>query len=287
MQSTKPIDQSVNDIVNYSASRPLDWLSLESPGMWWTNKDFVPTPPHQHRTLDIYEVELRLHTPPNFNFLKPKKSTKLNKLHFWKRINKYVGNLIICPTINKGDNLLLDQLSQIMAMKFNMLHPTLCNRIVNNLDFTLIVKMKNIQGFDWKLDLTQELSNSNILICNINNTMVLYFSCRQRDNLHLIFDHHHHCPSQIRCSRPTSQCFDNTWYQNERYPSNSRQCALYPSNDSLQDPAWSETPHLMQRRYSSDFESDKSYFWLTDDTRLHWPKETHNPSSTSFLTYKK
>ena len=70
---------------------------------------------------------------------------------------------MICLVIEKSDNLFLDQLSQIMEMKFNMLHLTMCNRIIDDLDCTLIATVKKNRGFNRKLDLTQELSYPNNL----------------------------------------------------------------------------------------------------------------------------
>ena len=67
---------------------------------------------------------------------------------------KDIINLIIYPTIDKNGNLLLDQLSQITEMKFNMLHLTMCNMIVDDLDCILIVTLKNGQGLEKKPKLT-------------------------------------------------------------------------------------------------------------------------------------
>ena len=68
-------------------------------------------------------------------------------------------------------------------MKFNILHLTMCNRIINNLDCNLIVTMKNNQGFNKKPEVTKELSDTNNLNPNINKTTILYFNCEQRDTL--------------------------------------------------------------------------------------------------------
>ena len=48
-----------------------------------------------------------------------------------------------------------------MAMKFNMIHLTMCIRIINSLDCTFIVIVKNIWGFNKKLKLAQELAIPN------------------------------------------------------------------------------------------------------------------------------
>ena len=84
--------------------------------------------------------------------------------------------MIIFPTINKSDNLLLNDLSQVISMKFNMLHFTMCNRIISNLDYTLIAIVKNNRGFDREPELTQGLLDPYSLNANINNTMPFFFS---------------------------------------------------------------------------------------------------------------
>ena len=115
-------------------------------------------------------------SPLNCSFMKPNQSKKVNKLHFWKRLHKDISNLIVFLALKKCDNLLLDQLSQIREMKFNMLHLTMCNRIVSDLDCTFIVTVKNNWCFERKLDLTQELSNPENLSSSINSTMKHWFS---------------------------------------------------------------------------------------------------------------
>ena len=84
--------------------------------------------------------------------------------------------MIIYPTINKSDNLFLDQLSEIMERKFNMIRLTLCNRIIGDLDCTLIVIVKNNRGFDRKPKITEEFSDPKSLHANIDNTMILNIS---------------------------------------------------------------------------------------------------------------
>ena len=68
-------------------------------------------------------------------------------------------------------------------MKLNMLHFTICNKIISDLDCTLIVSMKNSWGFDREPDFTQELLDPNNVCANSKNTMIFWFSNRQRDNL--------------------------------------------------------------------------------------------------------
>ena len=99
---------------------------------------------------------------------------------------KDINNLIIYLTIDKCDNLLLNQLSQVMLVNFNMLHLSMCNMIINYLYCTLIVIVKNSRGFDRKPKLTQELLDPNNLSASIDNTMILSFSSRQRDNLRFL-----------------------------------------------------------------------------------------------------
>ena len=86
--------------------------------------------------------------------------------------------MIISPTINKCDNPLLDQLSQIMAMKFNMLHLIMCNRIISKLDCILTIIVKKSQGFVRKHELTQKLLAPKALSANTKNTMIVCFSHR-------------------------------------------------------------------------------------------------------------
>ena len=62
-----------------------------------------------------------------------------------------------------------------MAMKFNILHLVVCNKIIDDLDDTLIVTVKNSQGFDRKPKLTQGLLNPYGLSTSINYTMILSF----------------------------------------------------------------------------------------------------------------
>ena len=152
--------------------------------MWWTNKDLgsntSPLVLHSGYSID----RITFATPPhNCSFLKPKKSTKLNKQSFQNRLCKYINNIIIYPAIDKSDNLFLDQLSQIMEMKFNMIHLTMCNKIIGDLDCTLIIIVKNSWGFDRKLEITQEFSDPKNFHASINSTMILSFSGWQRDNL--------------------------------------------------------------------------------------------------------
>jgi hypothetical protein len=108
---------------------------------------------------------------------------KLNKLSFQKRLHTDINELIIYPAINKSDNLFLNRLSQVMGMKLNMLHLTMCNRIFNNLNCTFISIMSNTRGFNRKTELTKEILNLDDLSTNINYTTILNFHCRQRDYL--------------------------------------------------------------------------------------------------------
>ena len=144
--------------------------------MWWTNETCGShTPLSTQHPRDLGGGITYGHPPPNCSFLKPKQSMKLNKLFVWNRLPKYINDLIIYPTIGKSDNLLLNQLSQVIAMNFNMLHLTVCNRIINDLNCTLIIIMNNSWGLNRKPDLSQELSDPKILSTSINDTMILSF----------------------------------------------------------------------------------------------------------------
>ena len=153
------------------------------------------------------------------------------------------------------------------------------------------------QGFDKKLELTQKLLDPNTLSSSINNTMIFCFNIQQRYNLLFLIrpyqrsiieaknitrsDHHHRHPNRSWCHWPMNWCCNYTWYQNERYPSNSIWCALHPSNDFILDIAWSRTPHWQQRRCLVNCEWDKSDFWLGDNKKLHQPEDTYSLLLTS------
>ena len=75
-----------------------------------------------------------------------------------------------------GGNLLFYHLSQIMALKVKMIHLTICNKIISDLDCSLIVTINNNQGCDREPKLTQEFLDTNNLCASINNTIILNFN---------------------------------------------------------------------------------------------------------------
>lgn len=141
-----------DDIIDYST----EYLhKLE--GYDEVSRTYIPTPPHHHNTLEVHGVKLCLHTPPNCSLLNPKQWPKLRKLSFQNKFGKYISNLIINSTTNKCDNVLMHQLSHIMIVKFNVLHITMRNRIIDHLCSTLIIIIKNGRGYDREAKFFQEL----------------------------------------------------------------------------------------------------------------------------------
>jgi hypothetical protein len=91
--------------------------------------------------------------------------------------------MIINFSIDKSDNLVLNQLSQVVRMKFDMLHFVVCNEIMSKLNCTMIVAVKKIRGLDRKPMFTRDMVNQNILCTYINDAMILSFHSRKRDYL--------------------------------------------------------------------------------------------------------
>jgi hypothetical protein len=91
--------------------------------------------------------------------------------------------MIINAAIDKSENLLLNQLSQVVNMKFDMLHFTVWNTIIRNLNCTLIVTIERSRGLKKKPKFIQEFANPNYLCTCINAATIINFNIRQRDNL--------------------------------------------------------------------------------------------------------
>ena len=98
-------------------------------------------------------------------------------------IHEDITYFIIYLAINKSANLFLNHLSQVMTINFDMLHLTMCNKIIINLNCTCIVTMCNSQGLDRKPDLSREIMNPNGLSTYIMCTRILSFHSQQRNYL--------------------------------------------------------------------------------------------------------
>ena len=70
-----------------------------------------------------------------------------------------------------------------MCMKLDVLHLTICNITVGNLNCTSIVTIDSIWGLNRKPKLTQELLNPNYLDTCINITLILSFYSWEGDYL--------------------------------------------------------------------------------------------------------
>ena len=70
-----------------------------------------------------------------------------------------------------------------MNMKLDMLHISMSNMIINNLNNSLIITVNNSRGLNKKSNLFMNLSDPKYLSSYIDNTMILGFYGRKRDYL--------------------------------------------------------------------------------------------------------
>ena len=145
--------------------------------MWWTYITFGSnTAPSTQHSIDSGGGTMSFEHPPhNCSCLTHKNSLKFNKLSFWQNLCKYINNLIIFSKINKWDNILMYQLSQIMNMKFNMIHLSMGNKIINNFNNNLIITVNNNGVLNRKTKLIKKLMNPKCICTYIGNSMILNF----------------------------------------------------------------------------------------------------------------
>jgi hypothetical protein len=72
----------------------------------------------------------------------------------------------------------MNQLSQIVSMKLNMLHLTVGNMIVRNLYNTLVIKIYCSRGLNRKAKFSEKLANTNCVSTCLNDAMIFYFFSR-------------------------------------------------------------------------------------------------------------
>jgi len=97
-----------------------------------------------------------------------------------------INSLIICSTIFKRENVLMNQLYQIVSMELNMLYLTVGKRIFSNLYGTLTITVDCSRGLNRKANLTQKLVDPYYFNTYLNNAMV-FFYCNRQEN-YLLFE---------------------------------------------------------------------------------------------------
>ena len=121
-------------------------------------------------------------TPPhNCNFMNPKRPMEFEKSSFIKRLNEDINNLVICSTIFKRDNILINQLSQIVIMELKMLHLTMGNMVINKLNGTLIFTIDCSRGLNRKYKFTKKLATLDYLCTCMNVALICFFYSQQGD----------------------------------------------------------------------------------------------------------
>jgi hypothetical protein len=87
---------------------------------------------------------------------------------------KYINKLIIYYAIFKGDNVFMNQMSQMVSMELNMFDLTMGNIIVNNLYDTLVITVDCSRGMKRKAKFSQKLGNPYFFIIGLNNATIFY-----------------------------------------------------------------------------------------------------------------